>query len=74
MRRALSLRITYPHLSPEDASDGEERFPEPLAECSKHLGRRSTRLLDGRDAPSAEGDVEGDDPTACNANWKEAVV
>jgi hypothetical protein len=58
----------------EKASDGEEPFPEPLAECSEHLGWRCPWLLDGRDAPSAESDAEGDDPTACNANWKEAVV
>ena len=74
MQWALSLRITRPHARSEDPSDGEEPFPEPLAECSEHLGWRCTRLLDGRDAPSAKGDVEGDDATGCNANWKEAVV
>jgi len=38
----------------------EESLAESLVECGKHLGRRGPRLLDGRDAASAQGPLEHD--------------
>jgi hypothetical protein len=58
----------------EKASDGEEPFHEPLVGCSELLGGRSTRLLDGRNAPAAEGHVEGDDSTGSTASSQDSFA
>src|SRR5687767_477425 len=59
--------IIRPHTRFRTQPTAKNPFLSPLAQYSKHLGWRSTRLLNGRDAPTAKGAVERSEVTGRTA-------
>ena len=53
---------------------GKKPVAQPLAECSKYLGWCCSWILDSRDAPSADGYVERDDPTEASVLAQDTLI